>query len=71
VRAAFRFADGSTVYTGNFKVLDLRWRREGVDEPVGKGPINVGDRILFSAAIVKPARLHGRLWRAHTASWCM
>lgn len=52
VRVAFRFADGSTVYTGNFKVLDLRWRREGVEEPVGKGPINVGDRILFSAAIV-------------------
>ncbi len=36
----------------DFNVLDLRWRREGVDEPVGKGPINVGDRILFSAAIV-------------------
>lgn len=36
----------------DFQVLDLRWRREGVDETVGKGPINIGDRVIFSAVIV-------------------
>lgn len=36
----------------DFQVLDLRWRREGVNEPIGKGPINVGDRLLLSAVVV-------------------
>lgn len=40
----------------DFQVLDLRWRREGVDETVGKGPINIGDRVIFSAVIVNAGK---------------
>ncbi|GEM_PF-859746 len=40
----------------DFQVLDLRWRREGVDEAVGKGPINIGDRVVFSAVIVNAGK---------------
>lgn len=40
----------------DFQVLDLRWRREGVDEVVGKGPINIGDRVIFSAVIVNAGK---------------
>lgn len=40
----------------DFQVLDLRWRREGVDEAVGKGPINIGDRVIFSAVIVNAGK---------------
>lgn len=40
----------------DFQVLDLRWRREGIDEAVGKGPINIGDRVIFSAVIVNAGK---------------